>query len=80
VLKILNQAPKAQIYMMLGFDKKGEVVYENLKNILLQQGVSIELKDSIVAEAPGTLGRSKTRKVMVIKMVKLAPENSHKPL
>jgi len=80
VLKILNQAPKAQIYMMLGFDKKGEVVYENLKNILLQQGVSIELKDSIVAEAPGTLGRSKARKVMIIKMVKLTPENSHKPL
>jgi 16S rRNA G966 N2-methylase RsmD len=80
VLKILNQAPKAQIYMMLGFDKKGEIAYEDLKNMLSQQGVSIELKDSIVAEAPGTLGRSKARKVMIIKMVKLAPENHYEPL
>jgi hypothetical protein len=80
VLKILNQAPKAQIYMMLGFDKKGEIVYEDLKNMFLQQRVSIELKDSIVAEAPGTLGRSEARKVMIIKMVKLAPENHYKPL
>jgi len=61
-----------KIYLLLSDDENGRKVIEALKRELkrLDNSLSIEDKGSFTGEAPGVLGRSNTKGITVLKIVK----------
>ena len=71
ILRILEQAPYAKVYMLMSNDDKGREVYNKLREALKAKNVEIILMVSTLAEATHGLGKGKTREVMLLKMRRL---------
>jgi 16S rRNA G966 N2-methylase RsmD len=61
-----------KVYLLLSEDENGQKVIEAVKSELekLDTSLSIEEKGSFTSEAPGVLGRSRTKRIIVLKIVK----------
>jgi 23S rRNA G2445 N2-methylase RlmL len=70
LVKIFTEAPKTTVYLLMSNDDKGKSVINKLMEKLKQINIAVEQLGIVIGEAPGTLGRSKTREIVVMKLVK----------
>jgi hypothetical protein len=70
ITTILNQSQKATIYLLMSDDKKGRNIYEKLTDILSRQDIEVKSLDNVIGEAPGVLGRSKTKRILIMKIAR----------
>jgi len=68
--KIFIEASQVIVYLLMSNDKKGEAVLSILSEKLKQKNIAIEGLGMVIGEAPGALGRGKTKEIVVVKLVK----------
>uniref|UniRef100_A0A7J2TCJ1 Uncharacterized protein n=1 Tax=Ignisphaera aggregans TaxID=334771 RepID=A0A7J2TCJ1_9CREN len=71
IAKILREAPNATLYLLMSNDKRGETVVNTLAERLKQKSIVIERLGTVIGEAPGALGRGKTKEIIVIRIKKV---------
>jgi 16S rRNA G966 N2-methylase RsmD len=77
ILKIFYEAPQATIYLMMSNDNKGKTVSDILIKSVKEKNILVEKLGTAVSEAPGTLGRSMTKEIIIFKM-KMLPNYNKK--
>jgi 16S rRNA G966 N2-methylase RsmD len=70
LVKIFTEAPKTTVYLLMSNDDKGKSVINKLMEKLKQINIAVEQLGIVIGEAPGALGRSRTREIVVMKLVK----------
>jgi 16S rRNA G966 N2-methylase RsmD len=68
ITKIFTEAPKAVVYLLMSNDNKGSTVVNKLTEKLKQVGIAIEKLGTVIGEAPGALGRGKSREIMILRI------------
>ena len=70
LVKIFTEAPKSTVYLLMSNDDKGKSVINKLMEKLKQINIAVEQLGIVIGEAPGALGRSKTKEIVVMKLAK----------